>query len=220
MDKLLGNNVYIYESVVNISEGTVYSLQEEDDHGNIGIVYGSGVSQDYARVLKYSGTAFAKVDLMDLYLVNIRNGERKVIKKGIKSGGAYPSFSSGGRFLIWYDANEKAYFSFDIKSGVTKNISFAVPMPLFNEIYFNELSTSLLNQPVRSSYGNFCWLKDDEAVLIYDRYDIWQLDPDGIKQPVNVTNGYGRKNRIILRGMNHWEVPVYTTIPMLIKTKN
>ncbi len=33
-------------------------------------------------------------------------------------------------------------------------------------------------------YKVFCWLKNDAAVLVYDRYDIWKLDPDGIK-PLN-----------------------------------
>ncbi len=38
------------------------------------------------------------------------------------------------------------------------------------------------------------WLADDEAVLVYDNYDIWKLDPINIKPPINVTNSYGQKN--------------------------
>ncbi len=40
------------------------------------------------------------------------------------------------------------------------------------------------------------WLADDEAVLIYDNYDVWAVDPSGIKLPINITNGYGRSNRL------------------------
>jgi dipeptidyl aminopeptidase/acylaminoacyl peptidase len=49
------------------------------------------------------------------------------------------------------------------------------------------------------SFGNAGWLENDEAVLIYDRYDIWQVDPDGAKAPVNITNGFGKKNKTVLR---------------------
>jgi len=40
------------------------------------------------------------------------------------------------------------------------------------------------------------WLADDGAVLIYDRYDIWQVDPAGEKSPINLTNGFGRSHHI------------------------
>ncbi len=140
LDKLSGSRINLYESVVNIPDGTVYLLRDENDRGNIGIVYGSGVSQDYAKVVRYSGSsAFTRIDSIDVYLVNIRNGEKIGVKKGIRSGGSFPSFSPDGRFLIWYDPNEKAYFSFDIKRRVTTNISFTVPVHLFNEIFLMNL---------------------------------------------------------------------------------
>jgi dienelactone hydrolase len=41
------------------------------------------------------------------------------------------------------------------------------------------------------------WFKDDESVLIYDRNDIWQLDPLNKVKPINLTNGYGKKNQIV-----------------------
>jgi hypothetical protein len=42
-------------------------------------------------------------------------------------------------------------------------------------------------------------MKDDSAVLIYDQYDIWKVDPEGKKPPVNLTNGYGRSDHTVLR---------------------
>ncbi|MFW5725520.1 MAG: alpha/beta hydrolase family protein, partial [Bacteroidota bacterium] len=46
------------------------------------------------------------------------------------------------------------------------------------------------------------WGKDDKFVLIYDRYDIWKIDPRGKEQAENITNGYGRENKIRFRYEN------------------
>jgi len=45
-----------------------------------------------------------------------------------------------------------------------------------------------------SPYGIAGWLSDDEALLIYDRYDIWKVDPENRSKPVNLTlNGRNQK---------------------------
>ncbi len=46
------------------------------------------------------------------------------------------------------------------------------------------------------------WFANEEAFLAYDQYDIWQIDPEGKKEPVCVTNGYGRKHKIVFRIYN------------------
>jgi dienelactone hydrolase len=43
------------------------------------------------------------------------------------------------------------------------------------------------------------WLTDESGILVYDNYDIWKLDPAGKKKPINITNGYGRRNNIKFR---------------------
>ncbi len=39
----------------------------------------------------------------------------------------------------------------------------------------------------------------ESSVVVYDNYDIWQLDLMGKTRPLNITNGYGRKHRIKFR---------------------
>ena len=48
------------------------------------------------------------------------------------------------------------------------------------------------------SYGMACWLKNDEGILIYDRYDIWKVDAENKTIPVNITKN-GRLNNISYR---------------------
>ncbi|MER3461849.1 MAG: hypothetical protein C4342_02170, partial [Armatimonadota bacterium] len=43
---------------------------------------------------------------------------------------------------------------------------------------------------------------DEEWVLLYDRYDIWAVDPNGRREPRNLTRAFGRTWEISLRNVN------------------
>lgn len=120
------------------------------------------------------------------FLINIRSGERKWLKKDDYS---MPVFSPQSKYVVWFDRNLKNYFSYDIRVGILRNISKFVNARLDNEY-------EVYNQPEVGIAG---WLMDDNAILVYDNYDIWKLDPKGIERPVNITNYYGKRNNIKLR---------------------
>src|SRR5690606_11164809 len=44
-------------------------------------------------------------------------------------------------------------------------------------------------------YGMAGWTTGDRELLVYDRFDIWALDPDGRREPRRVTEGHGRDNQ-------------------------
>jgi dipeptidyl aminopeptidase/acylaminoacyl peptidase len=70
-------------------------------------------------------------------------------------------------------------------------VSKKVPFKLFDEDY------DMPSDP--NAYGFAEWLADDAGFLVYDKYDIWQLDPQGLKAPVCVTGGVGRKTKTSYR---------------------
>jgi dienelactone hydrolase len=45
-------------------------------------------------------------------------------------------------------------------------------------------------------YQQLKWVKDDEAVIINDGFDLWLVDPAALSVPVCLTKGVGRKSRI------------------------
>ncbi len=51
------------------------------------------------------------------------------------------------------------------------------------------------------SLGVAGWLKNDAAVIFYDQNDIWMADLTGSKDPVNLTNGYGKKHNMVFRSI-------------------
>lgn len=100
--------------------------------------------------------------------------------------------SPTGRYLTYYDRQQKNYFSYEIASGVIRNLTRGLPV-LWTP--FDDLYTP--DSPRLRARGIAAWVKGDTAALIYDRHDLWQIDPTGRKPPINVTNGYGRQHNIV-----------------------
>lgn len=126
-------------------------------------------------------------------MVDMMTGQRKEL-----CALGYPihtlSFSPTGRFITWFDQQQKNYCCYEMSSGQTRIISQLVDEPL---ILSRRGEADKLRD--KSAYGIATWLKNDEAVLVYSCDDIWQLDPLGNKRPINITNGYGKANDIRFR---------------------
>jgi len=119
-------------------------------------------------------------------LKNIATGEVKNVGKLQKE--TY-ELSPAGRYVMWFA--DKQYKVYDVATGETRVISEGIKYPLWDE----RDDHPMIPQP----YGRAAWTEKDGAVLVYDRYDIWRLDPTGKNAPVNVTDGYGRKNDLRFR---------------------
>lgn len=97
--------------------------------------------------------------------------------------------SPAGNYVVWYD--DRNFYAFDVKNGKTVKISEGIEYPLWDEDQDNPMPAE--------PYGIAGWTKNDERILVYDRYDIWVLDPTGVKSPVNITSFNGRKNGLTYR---------------------
>lgn len=99
--------------------------------------------------------------------------------------------SQSGKYLIYFDRDTKNYFSYEILTGTVRNLTKGLDVPWVG-IFRDDSSDSGIR-----GLGNTVWVKNDESVLVYDRYDIWMLDPLAERKPVNITNGYGKKHEVI-----------------------
>jgi dienelactone hydrolase len=123
-------------------------------------------------------------------LVSTADGVRKPIVDRSRIMLRNCSISPDERFVTWFNTIDNCFYSYEISSGIVRNISRNVPWPLFDDEKRSPNGRSLFDQAG--------WLENDEAMLVYDRYDIWALDPRGIKHPRNITSGFGRSNGIVL----------------------
>ncbi len=116
-------------------------------------------------------------------IVNSTNGSSKQILEGIRGN---VRLSPAGKYAFGYDAIDSAWFAYNIEAG-TKTVLTK------GQVFYNELNDSP-NHP--GSYGSMGWTENDEALLLYDRYDIWEFNPDN-GQGQRITKG--RENKIAYR---------------------
>ena len=124
----------------------------------------------------------------DLYLVDLITGSKILIRKDVPGN---PRMSPEGKYVYWYNERDSSWVSFDVKSKTFKNLTKNIGSNFYDELHD---SPSL-----PSSNGAAGWIKGDLAFLIYDRYDIWKIDPTGKAEPVNLTKGEGKKQQVIFR---------------------
>lgn len=125
----------------------------------------------------------------DLYLIDTQTGEKKRIANDVMA--STPKLSPGGKYAYWFDERDSLWRAWAINDGKRIDLTRGLPSKFFDE----EHDTP--NLP--GSYGSAGWTTSDRYVWLYDRYDIWQIDPTGAEKPLNLTAGWGRKNKIRLR---------------------
>jgi dienelactone hydrolase len=94
------------------------------------------------------------------------------------------TLSPDGRFVVWFDKVKLTWFSYHVDNGLTRDIGAALRVKLHDEEQF------IIGRV--SAYGLAGWIKQQNAVLIYDEFDIWKVPLDG-GNPQNLTCAVGRK---------------------------
>lgn len=121
------------------------------------------------------------------YLVAIQDGRRKAVNFDV----VYASLR--GKYLHGYDSGFNHYFTYELSTGKTFDLSNTFPE---NCRFYNDWDN--LDLP-RSDLEVAGWFENDSAILMYDKYDIWSVDPHGKRPALCLTNGYGKAHQLILR---------------------
>jgi dipeptidyl aminopeptidase/acylaminoacyl peptidase len=170
------------KEIIQLGDPTVRDINLTKK-GNVNIALGSDPSP-YKLESSWTGRTDA-----DYYLVDVETGTRQSLIRN-KS---MVSLSPAGNFAVWFDPSDSSYYarSTNLNSGEAINLTAQIPVSFVDERW--DMSG---NPP---PYGIAGWSDNDKYVFIYDRYDIWRLDMEGSKVPVNATRNYGRKNFLQLR---------------------
>jgi dipeptidyl aminopeptidase/acylaminoacyl peptidase len=144
----------------------------------------------------------------DVSLINTTDGSRKPLMKRHARGFTW---SPGGHYALFYDGKDWNTLSIpDCKIvNLTKNLGVN---------FWRESHDSPSTPP---AYGNAGWTSDDKYVLLYDKYDIWQITPDG-SSAKNLTDGVGRKEKIEFRyaRVDPQEKGIDPSKPILLRAEN
>src|ERR1035441_7402370 len=125
----------------------------------------------------------------DTYVIDASTGARTLLATKQHSGiGGGMTWSPAGHYLLYFDG--KDWNTVSVPEGRKANLTATLGVKFFNE------DTDTPGTP--AAYGNAGWTKDGKSLLIYDRYDIWNVSPDGTSAR-NITAGYGRAHDLRLR---------------------
>lgn len=126
------------------------------------------------------------------YLVELRTGRRTAIMmlSGFQAQGF--TLSPDEKFVVYYDINQENFYSYEIKLKKWRNITKKI---------VTDWQDKEIEYPNKSIVINAIsgWMKGGRYVLLHDEYDIWMVDLLGVDSPKNITNGYGRKKKIVFR---------------------
>jgi dipeptidyl aminopeptidase/acylaminoacyl peptidase len=195
-----------YRAVYNVKEKKFLQLADETME-NI------SPSNDGRYAIGYDDRAYRRLrdwdtSYSDFYLVNTENGTRKALsqKQSYNLG-----LSPKAKFAVYFDG--KDWHSISVPDGRDVNLTSKLGVNFWNE----ENDTP----SVPSAYGSAGWSKDDEYVLLYDRYDVWQVKPDG-QGAKNLTDGVGRKTKNELRyvRLDPKERFIDPAKPLLLRAEN
>ncbi len=147
----------------------------------------------------------------DIYLIDVKSGKREKVLTKLQSGA---ELSPDARYIDWWDRDKLAWFSMDVRKHRIVNLTGNIPTPMQNELH---------DWPYKPNpYGRAGWTPNDKNFVVYDRFDIWDLDPTGKKTPRNITDGVGRQDSIRFRyiRLDHEEKSIDPSKSMLLSGFN
>ena len=165
-----------YTAVVNLNTNKVTQLATKEypntSLGNEGNAVNVLVSNPVPYQLESQWTA---VRSSDYAIVNSASGTTKKIMTKVDGR---VSLSPQGKYAYGYSAVDSTWFAYDIALNKKVNLTKG-------KVFYNELHDTPSNP---WSYGVAGWTKNDESILIYDRFDIFKFNPK-TGQHTRLTNG-------------------------------
>lgn len=130
-------------------------------------------SQAYQKAVTWLGEAYN-----DFILYDTETSISNLITIG-ESGS--PAFSPEGRFIYWWSRNDSIWKTYD-----TEKASLSI-LGLWSITKFHDEQNDI--PQAAAPYGIAGWVKGDNGVIVYDRYDMWLLNPQDAFSNINITDG-------------------------------
>ena len=122
----------------------------------------------------------------DLYRINLSTGDKKLIEK--KYSGSVEISPDGERIILWEDNHYWCYnFEEDLKQSITSGL----------EVSFVDKDNDHYGR--RPAYGFVGWVKDQNAVIVKHKLDLWLLPLDDSSKARNLTRSITLKDSIRFR---------------------
>ncbi|MDX5481493.1 MAG: S9 family peptidase, partial [Hymenobacteraceae bacterium] len=124
----------------------------------------------------------------DAYLIDLKKGTARQVLSETRGN---PRLSPMGSYVYWYEPTDSSWHAMSSRGGADINLTRRIGLPFYDET--NDMPM------LPGSYGMAGWVEKDNSLLVYDKHDIWKLDPSGKKAPENLTDRYGRQHNLRFR---------------------
>src|SRR3984957_2162623 len=190
-------NTISYNAVVNISDGKVIQLEYKDERLLSEL---SLYREAKFALVRKSGSGdgdewnWNKDSRSSVYLVSLNNGSRKLIGKGINPWLANEYvLSYNQNYIYYYDAASRNYCAYSITDTNRINMTAAVNGNWTVVERDDEPASSVYIYPI----GGL--IKNTDALIVYDRNNIFELDPTAKKHAIRLTGGQSPNNDLVFR---------------------
>ena len=124
----------------------------------------------------------------DAYLIDLQDGEREQVLEKVQSA---PQLSPEGNYLTWWDREAREWKALATDDRTRMTLSQDIPHPLYDHRH---------DRPYPPGpYGLAGWTEGDEQVLIYDKHDVWAINPAQPEAARSVTEEQGRADTLRFR---------------------
>lgn len=178
-------------SVYNLKEAKITALGNDSiDYVDAGFRGDGMLAMGYSTEKYHLQSSWSGRRLRDIYLINKLTGNRQLL---LPAHEGPVSLSNNGKYLAWYSMNDSLWHTMIIRDG--KQTTHKV-----DGINFYDELNDVPGLP--GPEGSAGWTKDDQYFVVYDRYDLWGLSPEGKQKPVNFTKEKGREKKTKFRNLN------------------
>jgi len=108
---------------------------------------------------------------LDFSITDLEHGEKTAFLEKHSPVMHHVLPSPGGKYILYF--RDRQWVAYDLKTKIAKSLTANL-----NVVFDDELHDTMQE---RQAYGVAGCIEDDKAVLIYDRYDIWEIDPVSVK---------------------------------------
>ncbi|TXH21845.1 MAG: S9 family peptidase [Chitinophagaceae bacterium] len=181
--ELSKSNLYVY----TISQNKMLALTNTEDEIETSLVDEGNASWILGQSNKGNriSSNWEGRTKMNAYVIDVMTGAKKLIQKDQYT---FYQASPNGKFIIWYQPEQKAYFTYQIATGKIQNISSAIKQPIY------DIENDVPDFP--RAMGIAGWKEDDASIFIETAKDIWEVPLNNPSLAKNITNLNTKADRI------------------------
>ncbi len=124
---------------------------------------------------------------VETFAVDVSTGRRFRLPLKFENPEVQPQLAPDQVHVLAYIPSLKAYYVYNLQTSIEKKLAAEQ-----GEIWHDAVVDRYQPRP----FGFAAW-SGNTLALIYDQFDIWELDLSGKKSARNLTHGYGRKKGLI-----------------------